>query len=85
MKTYAGLIDLSYTLDQHKKVIDQKLEEGHRGIKIKIGLDDLEADIKRTRPMAVEGGFVTPPDYPGCGVMFDWDMLAEYRLKIPSP
>jgi len=49
VKTYAGLIDLNYSLDQHKEVIDQKLAEGHRGIKIKIGLDDLDADIKRTR------------------------------------
>lgn len=49
VRTYAGLIDLNYTLERHKEVIDLKLAEGHRGIKMKIGLDDLDADIKRTR------------------------------------
>ena len=49
MRTYAGLIDLNYTLEHHKEVIGQKLAEGHRGIKMKIGLDDLDADLKRTR------------------------------------
>jgi len=48
VRTYAGLIDLNYTLEHHKEVIDQKLAEGHRGIKVKIGLNDLDADIKRT-------------------------------------
>jgi L-alanine-DL-glutamate epimerase-like enolase superfamily enzyme len=49
VKTYAGLIDLDYSMDRHKEVIAEKLEEGHTGIKIKIGLDDLEADARRMR------------------------------------
>ena len=37
-------------------------------------------DRYTTRPMMVEDGFVTPPDYSGCGVVFDWEKLAVYKV-----
>ena len=49
VRAYAGLIDLNYTMEREQEVIAEKLEQGYRGIKIKIGLDDLEQDIQRTR------------------------------------
>jgi L-alanine-DL-glutamate epimerase-like enolase superfamily enzyme len=49
VKAYAGLIDLNYTMEREQEVIAEKLKQGYRGIKIKIGLDDLEQDIRRTR------------------------------------
>jgi len=49
VQTYAGLIDLDYSLDRHREVIGQELERGHTAIKIKIGLDDLGEDEKRIR------------------------------------
>ena len=49
VRAYAGLIDLNYTMEREQEVIAKKLEQGCRGIKIKIGLDDLQQDIQRTR------------------------------------
>ena len=49
VRAYAGLIDLNYTVEREQEVIAEKLEKGFQGIKIKIGLDDLEQDIQRTR------------------------------------
>ena len=31
------------------------------------------------RPLTIENGFVTPPDFPGCGVVFHWEKLAPHR------
>jgi len=36
-------------------------------------------DRYTTRPLEIENGCVTPPDLPGCGVVFDGDKLAPYR------
>ena len=49
VRAYAGLIDLNYTMEREQEVIAEKLGQGYRGIKIKIGLDDLQQDIQRTR------------------------------------
>jgi L-alanine-DL-glutamate epimerase-like enolase superfamily enzyme len=49
VRAYAGLIDLNYTMEREQEVIAEKLRKGYRGIKIKIGLDDLQQDIQRTR------------------------------------
>lgn len=49
VQAYAGLIDLNYSMEREQEVIAEKLEQGYRGIKIKVGLDDLERDIQRTR------------------------------------
>lgn len=36
-------------MEREQEVIAEKLQQGYRGIKIKIGLDDLQQDIQRTR------------------------------------
>lgn len=68
VKTYAGLIDLDYTMDRHKEVITEKLEAGHTGIKIKIGLDDLDADARRIRAIRAFMGA-------------DVDMMVDANMK----
>lgn len=46
-RTYFGGIDLAYTLDELLESVDQKLDQGFRGIKIKVGRPDLEDDLLR--------------------------------------
>jgi len=77
VKTYAGLIDLHYSLERHKEVITQKLDEGHTGIKIKIGLDDLKADIRRTQAIRE---FIGPDVEFMVDANMKWD--AETAIKI---
>ncbi len=42
-------------------------------------------DQYTTRPLVIENGLAVAPDFPGTGVVFDWNRLAPYQLLKPCP
>ena len=51
VKTYAGGIDLYFTLDDLLKQTDRNLEKGFRAIKMKVGRENTGEDIERVAAM----------------------------------
>ena len=51
VKTYAGGIDLYFTLDELLAQTEKNLEKGFRAIKMKVGRDNLSEDLERVSAM----------------------------------
>lgn len=77
VRTYAGLIDLHYSLDQHLSFIERELASGHTGVKIKVGRDALDQDVDRTQAVRELIG-------PGCELMLDANMAWDVKAAIEA-